>query len=215
MFIYELDIRLDEPLYYATREMGRSYQTTEYLHNYALSYALGLVHSEYHDAVQTPRYREHLSQLNDRGVYVTPAKPKKIVFVAHTFKFADTRYHVQMEQSSVNVPTFGKVREVAAESHFSAYVLSKESLRLPSWIRLGKWMSKAEVTAKPQEFQEKQDSFVCKHPLNPLDLPSNPTLFDLINMPPVSIVENAHLEGKFLELDNGLKLPSNLSYKFN
>jgi CRISPR-associated protein Csc1 len=215
MFVYELQIRLDEPLYYATREMGRSYQSTEYLHNYALSYALGLVHSDYHDAVQVPRYREHLSQLNEQGIYVTPAKPKRIMFVAHTFKFADTRYHVQMEQSSVNVPTFGKARELAAESQFVTYLFSQENIRLPSWIRLGKWMSKAEVTISPQIAKEGEGKFVCNHPLNPLDLPSPPVLFDLINMPPVSIVENAYMEGKFLELSEGLRLPLNLAYNFN
>ena len=218
MFVYELEIDLQEPLYYATREMGRSYQSSEYLHNYALSYALGLVHSEYHNAVQTPRYREHLSQLNELGIYVTPAKPQKIVFVSNTFKFADTRYHVKMEQSSVNIPTFGRVREIATQSQFLAYVISKESIKLPSWIRLGKWMSKAEVKVKPQPFEERDKSFICTHPLNPLDLPVCSSLFDIINMPPVSLVENARFEGECYSLKMGEKetkeFPKGMRYTF-
>lgn len=153
--VYRLRITLGDGIYHATRELGRSYQTGEYLHNYALTYALGFAVSEYHDAVQVPRYRDQLGPLRERGLYVTPARPESVRFATHTFKFADTRNHVEMLPSSVNVPSYGRARELAPESWFTAYLLSREGLEnIPRWIRLGKWFGKAavevaEVSAKP------------------------------------------------------------------
>jgi CRISPR-associated protein Csc1 len=40
--------------------------------------------------------------------------------------------------------TIGRAQELAPESEFEFFVLSAEPIRLPRWIRLGKWMSKAE-----------------------------------------------------------------------
>lgn len=214
VIILRLKIRLDEPLYFATRELGRSYQSGEYLHNYALSYALGLVFGDYHDPVQVPHYREHLSQLNQAGVYVTPARPVRVGFAAHTFKFADTRYHVKMEQSSVNIPTYGKARELSEGSEFVAYLLSQGEMRLPKWIRLGKWLSKAEVCYEQVAAEEASQPYICQHPLNPLDLPYPPGMFDVINMPPVSLIENAHLNGTHWCLSDGTFLPKGLEYRF-
>ncbi len=40
--LYRCTIELHDSLYYATREIGRLYETEPILHNYALCYALGL-----------------------------------------------------------------------------------------------------------------------------------------------------------------------------
>lgn len=216
MVIFRLEIRLDEPLYYATRELGRSYQSGEYLHNYALTYALGLVNSDYHDSIQVPRYREHFEELNLKGIYVTPAQPIQVGFVAHTFKFANTRYHVEMEKSSVNVPSFGNVRELSQGSTFVAYLLNRGNayVRTPRWIRLGKWLSKAEVVWEQLEAQESKQDYISQHVLNPLDLPYPAKMFDVVNMPPVSLIENAHLSGEHLRLSDLTLLPLGLEYRF-
>ncbi len=212
--VYRLTITLGDGVYHATRELGRSYQTGEYLHNYALSYALGLVTADYHDAVQVPHYREHLAPLRERGVYVAPARPQQVRFVSHTFKFADTRNHVQMERSSVNVPGYGRARELAPESQFRAYLLSGEALRFPHWIRLGKWFGKAAVEVQAVSVRRGRGPFTTHHPLNPLDTELRPTLFDLINMPPVSIVDHARFDGPHLTLEDGLNIPADLGYRF-
>lgn len=216
MRIYQLTITLEDHLYHATQEVGRAFLTGRYLHNYGLSYALGLVHGDYHDAVQVPRYREQLAPLNQAGVYVTPGRPLRVNEVIHTFKLADTRYHVEMTPTSINIPNFGRVRELAAGSCFVAYVLSREALKLPRWIRLGKWMSKAEVQVMETAARlQPEGRFVCAHPLNPADLGQVPRVFDLIPMPPVSLVENATLQGQAYAIGAGrdrLLLPLDLAY---
>ena len=218
MHAYRLTITLQDLMYYASRELGRMYISERYIHNYALTYALGLVTSSYHDVVQVPHYQEDLEPLNEAGIYVTPAKPLKIETASHTFKFADTRYQVKMEQSSVNVPTFGRVREITPESAFEAFVFSEQNLKLPSWIRLGKWMSKARVDHQAFETSQGDSAFTTLHPLNALDTAFAPQLYDLINMPPVSLINNARFEGKHIRVRVADKdtrtFPAGMKYTF-
>jgi len=47
MHLYLCRLTFHENLFYATREMGRLYETGRYLHNYALTYALGLAVAPY------------------------------------------------------------------------------------------------------------------------------------------------------------------------
>jgi CRISPR-associated protein Csc1 len=200
MYAYHLNIHLHDLMYFASRELGRMYISERYIHNYALTYALGLAHSTYHNAVQVPKYQEELVVLNEAGIYITPAKPMHVTTSTHTFKFADTRYKVKMEQSSVNIPTFGRIREINPESQYEAFVFSSEKLQLPKWIRLGKWMSKGHVTTREVALSEGEKEFTTLHPLNGLDLPFSSYLYDLINMPPVSLIDNARFTGKYYSL---------------
>lgn len=218
MHAYRLRITLQDPLFYASRELGRNYITERYLHNYALTYALGFATSTYHDAVQVPRYQEDLQPVNQKHIYVTPAKPISMETRSTTFKYANVRYHVQMEPSSINIPTFGKARELMPETEFEAFVMSRESIRFPLWIRLGKWMGKAEVKVTEAKVElHHADEYVVRHPLNPLDVPE-PVLYDLIHMPPVSLIENGRFAGEHWQLifDDASRvlLPKNMQYRF-
>jgi len=58
MYIQSCVLRADGPIYYATREIGRLYETGDHLHNYALTYALGFARSAYHADSLSPTYRE-------------------------------------------------------------------------------------------------------------------------------------------------------------
>jgi CRISPR-associated protein Csc1 len=218
MYAYHLDIHLHDLMYFASRELGRMYITEHYIHNYALTYALGLARSSYHNTIQVPNYQEELTMLNEAGLYITPAKPISITTSTHTFKFADTRYQVKMEQSSVNIPTFGRIREINPESRYEAFAFSSKKLALPRWIRLGKWMSKAQVTTREVAVSEGEKEFTTLHPLNGLDLPFSAYLYDLINMPPVSLIDNARFEGKHYILKLGDKytreFPKVMRYNF-
>jgi len=216
MRLYRLIITLQDPVYFATREVGRLYQTEVYLHNYALTYALGLATSSYHDATHVPQYQQDLEPLNERGIYVTPAKPLEVQYVVHTYKWTNVRYHVKEEKVDKNIPTYGKVRELAPESVFEAFVLSQTPLRLPRWIRLGKWSGKALVETHEISFQVKKGGYIVEHPLNPLDVPYSPTIYDLIHMPPVPLIENARFEGDYLEIqvEKKKRLPARMRYVF-
>lgn len=240
MLVTRYQLTLHDTLYYATREMGRLYETERVIHNWALTYALGLVHEAlqrvgregttyFTPNPQVPRYREELPLVNELGIYVTPARPLSVDFALHTFKLANNRYHAVEKKEEVarlrklfpndpayrevNKPSYGRAKELAPESIFEFFVLGKPPKPLPKWIRLGLWMSKAEIqSVDAREITPRNGTFICPILLNPLDLPKRPTIYDLIAMPPVSLVQNAQLEGWFIEIEDGIKLPADLQY---
>ncbi|GAK61500.1 CRISPR-associated protein Csc1 [Candidatus Vecturithrix granuli] len=217
MHIYHCELQLHDVVFYATREMGRLYETEKYFHNFALTYALQLAQPAYHIDESVPQYRQDFTLLNLEGIYVTPAKPIQCDFLLHTFKFANVNYHVEMEKPKKNIPGYGRVKELAPQSRFSCYVLSQKALKLPHWIRLGKWMGKAAVTIEEmQTVREKEGECLVTHPLNPLDVAFTPQRYDLISMPPVSLIHNVSFEGAYYEITghNGSKitLPRGMKY---
>jgi CRISPR-associated protein Csc1 len=232
--IYHCRLELHDSLYFATRELGRLYETEPIIHNYALSYVLGLIDSEqyattvkedeyhyrYFCGEQVPRYKEHLTPLNQQHIYVTPARAASHTSVLNTWKYADNRYHVEMAPTEKNIPSFGRTKEIAAESEFEFFVISERAIALPKWVRVGKWASKAEVTTKAlTDIKHHSDvSFVYPYPLNPLDVMfTNQVLsYDTINMPPVSLIHNVSMRGSYYTAKEikGVKLPANMHYHF-
>lgn len=234
--IYCCELELHDSLYYATREIGRLYETEPVIHNYALCYALGFVDSEVYSTTvaeehsyryfcpeQVPRYEEHLTPLNQQGIYVTPARAVNHTAILNTWKYANNNYHVEMEKTQKNIPSFGRAKEIAPESQFEFYVISQKQLRLPKWIRLGKWMSKAEL--KIQEISKpelKTGDFTFPYPLNPLDVmfTHQVVTYDVVNMPPVSLIQNVSIrQGQYYEFHNPnkaekLRLPATMQYRF-
>lgn len=231
--IYRCQLELHESLYYATREIGRLYETEPVIHNYALCYALGLVDSvvysttvaeqhsyRYFCPEQVPKYEEHLTPLNQQGIYVTPARSIKHTTILSTWKYANNNYHVEMEKTQKNIPSFGRAKEIAPESQFEFFLISQKELKLPKWIRLGKWMSKAEVTVEQlPKYKTANGVFTCVYPLNPLDIMFNNQVisYDVVNMPPVSLIQNVQMRGQYYQFDDikGLKIPAQMEYRFS
>lgn len=228
-YLYRCTLELHDSLYFATREIGRLYETEPILHNYALCYALGLVDNDRHSTTvseehsyryfcpeQVPKYEVHLTPLNQQEIYVTPARAVNHSSVLNTWKYANNNYHVEMEKTQKNIPSFGRTKEIAPESQFECFIMAANSLSLPKWIRLGKWMSKAEVRLeeliKPKE---SQGEFIFPYPLNPLDVMfSHQVLsYDTVNMPPVSLIRNVRMQGKYYEVDH-LQIPARMQYRF-
>lgn len=220
MRLYQCEVELHDNLFFATREMGRLYECESYLHNYALTYALGLVAAPFHAAQQVPRYREELTPLNERGIYVTPAAPVAIAYQVLTFKYADNAYHVEMLQARANTPSFGRAKEITVGSRFVFAVVSqREALTLPSWIRLGLWQSKASlhITEHPLT-RTTLARKTLPFPLNPLDLADRRRvgLYDLVAMRPTSLLDHAVYDGDGWQstLDAALYIPDGLAYRF-
>ena len=217
MFVTICQLTLHENLFYATREIGRLYETGRYLHNYGLTYALGFVAAPYFAATAIPRYGEDLTTLNEASCYVTPARPIAVSFELNTFKYADNRYRVKMELGSRNTPSFGRAKELAVGSRFEFAILSEEKLMLPAWVRLGKWMSKAAIEGIHVEevAQVRRGDFTGAFAINPLDIPTETHLrtYDLISMPPVSLLDHAHLTGSHYRLADGRCVPAGLAYR--
>ncbi|MEH2162912.1 MAG: type I-D CRISPR-associated protein Cas5/Csc1 [Nostoc sp.] len=232
VFIYRCQLELHDSLYYATREIGRLYETEAIIHNYALCYALGLVDSQIYSTTvpeehsyryfcpeQVPKYEEHLTPLNQQEIYVTPARSLTHSSILNTWKYANNNYHVEMEKTQKNIPSFGRAKEIAAESKFEFFVISQKELKLPKWIRLGKWMSKAEVTVEQlPKYKISEGIFTCTHPLNPLDVMfTNQVIsYDVVNMPPVSLIQNVQIRGQYYQFDGiqNLKIPVKIEYRF-
>ncbi|MBE9175431.1 type I-D CRISPR-associated protein Cas5/Csc1 [Synechocystis salina LEGE 06155] len=231
--IYRCTLELHDSLYFATREIGRLYETEAVLHNYALAYILGFVDNpkyrtevsnedaySYFCGEQVPKYKQHLEPLNHQGIYVTPAKPKRHTSVLNTWKYADNHYHVEMKPTSKNIPSFGRTKEIAPESEFEFFVISRSPLKFPRWVRMGKWASKAELKTEILQIaqQRKAQEFIFSGVLNPLDTMTNNQVlsFDTINMPPVSLIQNVRLIGDFYTIEghSELKIPCNLQYCF-
>lgn len=230
-FIYRCQIELHDSLYFATREIGRLYETEPVIHNYALCYALGLVDSEIYSTTvseehsyryfcpeQVPKYEPHLTALNQQGIYVTPARSISHSSTLNTWKYANNNYHVEMEKTQKNIPSFGRTKEIAPESKFEFFIISENPLKLAKWIRLGKWMSKAAVEIVEQKEVKRSPSetdFIFPYLLNPLDVMFSHQVisYDVVNMPPVSLIQNVKILGRYYEFDN-LKIPACMEYRF-
>lgn len=231
-FIHRCTLELHDSLYFATREIGRLYDTEPVIHNYALCYALGLVDSEIYSTTvsekhsyryfcpeQVPKYQEHLTPLNQCGIYVTPARSLNHTAVLNTWKYANNNYHVEMEKTQKNIPSFGRSKEIAPESKFEFFVISQQKLfKFPHWIRLGKWASKAEVQIEEVQDVKASNSekeFNFPYPLNPLDVIFTHQIlsYDTVNMPPVSLIRNVKMRGYCYSF-NKLDIPACMEYRF-
>lgn len=200
MRLYDCELTFHDNLYYETRTLGRLYETGRLLHNIALTYALGLAQTSYHQALDVPNYRDEITPLNKAGIYVTPAGGLDINYAIHTFKLGDERNAVHMERSNANIPTYGRAKEIAVNSRFCFGVLSEDALDFPTWIRMGLWMSKARLRVQeiPLTQTGSGEHVVSLYPLNPNDLlpDAELRLFDLVSMRPTSLVENAQIHAE-------------------
>jgi CRISPR-associated protein Csc1 len=209
-FIARCQMTLHDNLYYASHEFGRFYETEKYLHNYGLTYALGLVRPapSYFNASQEPRYLEELRRERVGSYYVTPAHPLRVDFAFITFKMATIPYYSKARRDSTNRVAYGRAKELASGSMFEFFVFADEQGQLPTWIRLGKWMTKAEVTYKWYEIGSSAAKIVeLKRPqlaactINPLDFPRDRlSAFDIVVMPPASLLSNPRVTGPCCKL---------------
>jgi CRISPR-associated protein Csc1 len=122
-----------------------------------------------------------------------------------------------MQKTQKNIPSFGRNKEIAPESRFEFFAISQQTIDLPKWIRLGKWSSKAEVMQTPlSDVRQRNGTFAVPYPLNPLDVMFTHQVlsYDVINMPPVSLIQNSQVQGQYYEAD-GIKIPACMEYRFS
>jgi len=135
---------------------------------------------------------------------------------------ANVNYYNFTPQMSSNQVVFGRAKELAPDSTFEFFVLSPTPLQLPRWIRLGKWMAKAQVTVLAQtSVKVKAGSERVHGALNPLDLPQKPETCNVVAMAPVSLITNVHIDGEYYEgkVDGPeytatIRLPAGMRYQF-
>jgi CRISPR-associated protein Csc1 len=77
-------------------------------------------------------------------------------------------------------------------------------------------MSKAELEVKElPKAKQSEGEFTFYYPLNPLDVMFSHQVisYDVVNMPPVSLIRNVRLQGQFYQTDK-LIIPSGMQYRF-
>lgn len=246
-YIYHCRLTLLESTFFSSQEVSNYFQTAPLIGNYALAYALRLCQTPYFNN-NTVLYKEHLSALNERGVYVTPATltgPPR--FQLAQFNAQPDAYWYAMANNTIvtrpdgawtekrgsawyvktgddpkgkkvgleNRPQHGRIRFLAIGNEADFYIISREPYQPPSYIRLGKFMSKARVTAAAIAHTEVDAQNVAiPFLLNPTDFGPGTELitFDLVNVPPTPLVKNGVVNGRCYHLDKTTYLPVGMRF---
>lgn len=112
-----------------------------------------------------------------------------------------------------NFPQTGKLRMIERGNRFYTLVFSDRDL--PDYFRIGKFRSKIKLSVL-QQTQIKQlpeGEYTSQTLLNSADLPANLALisFDLISIPPVSLLKNLRFRGEAWQVGE-LIVPANLQF---
>ena len=234
MHIYSCEFELMENLFFASREVNNFFQTEPVIGNYALAYALGLCHAGYHNDGEIT-YASDLESLNSEEIYVTPGTlKKKARFTVHQFNALSDSYWFQMEQNAISVnrqrilnaklrarptnfPQIGRIKMLSIGNRGVFYLTSRKEFQVPRYIRLGKFMSKAKISARKQSYREAYaENADYPYYLNPNDLPSEIQIgmFDMLNIRPTPLIRQVQLSGNFYQLagGTGIHLPAGMKF---
>ncbi|HEY0753928.1 MAG TPA: type I-D CRISPR-associated protein Cas5/Csc1 [Ktedonobacteraceae bacterium] len=230
MQVYRCDLTAHDYVFFATTERGKVAETGPFLHNYALTYALGWASSPWHNEVQKPHYREELAQVERR--YVTPAALVRGSYVTTQYNTMSESYTLGKGRS-IGYPDWGFIKCFRPGTQFRFYVLSAEVVKFPRYLRLGKFMAKAALVPTPAtEVQERPTPFAEKetkqhqvvHPLltwNDLPASARPAIFDIIaNSLPSRLIEHAvfrdaqgpYLAALFTDEKMTVQFPAQMGY---
>jgi CRISPR-associated protein Csc1 len=228
-----------EPIFFASRELSDVYYTEGTIGNYALAYALGWARSPYRltgTDTHRPRYIEDLAPIAE-DCYILPAYPvtgnasfrfERFNALSDSYWYAMTNNRVATAREDLplrrtgkkpntfrpsNFPQTGRLRIIERGNRFQTLVFG--DLELPEYIRVGKFMSKVRIDIK-QEFQINLlpvGEYNSNVYLSAADLPINLDLiaFDLISIPPVSLLKNLRFSGAAWQIGDFI-LPANLKF---
>jgi CRISPR-associated protein Csc1 len=228
-----------EPVFFASRELSDTYYTEGAIGNYALAYALGWARSPYRLTGRDtgrPRYVEDLTPLSHQ-CYVLPAwsaigsptyRFERFNALSDAYWYAMTNNRVATARQDMlrvrqgdkpntfrpsNYPQTGRLRMIERGNRFHTLVFGDRDL--PDYIRVGKFMSKVRV------------SILQEHPVVSLpfgnyrsqayfstaDLPLGIHFlsFDLISMPPTSLVRNLHFQFEAWQIGDQI-VPANMQF---
>ncbi len=228
-----------EPVFFASRELSDCYYTEGAIGNYALAYSFGWTHSSYRligQAAGRPTYLEDLVPLA-RECYVLPAWPAegKVTFRFERFNALSDAYWYAMTNNRVataredvplwrqgkklntfrpsNFPQTGRLRSIDRGNRFHTLVFGEREV--PDYIRLGKFASKVrvEILAEMPLISLPPGEYDSRTYLSTADLPPGLNLlsFDLISMPPASLLKNLHFQGAAWQVGEFI-VPANLCF---
>jgi CRISPR-associated protein Csc1 len=212
-----------EPVFFASRELSDTYYTEGAIGNYALAYALGWARSPYRLTSRQsgkPCYVEDLTPLNS-SCYILPAwsaqgsptfRFERFNALSDAYWYAMTNNRVAIAREDVtrvrqgekpstfrpsNFPQTGRLRMIERGNCFHTIVFGEREL--PDYIRLGKFMSKVRVSIlQSMTVEDLPDGeYSSQAYFSTADLPLHLTClsFDLISMPPTSLLKNLRFRG--------------------
>jgi len=100
MHIYRCRLTLLETTFFSSREVSSTYFTEPCIGNIALAYAFNLCQSPYFND-GTIYYKPHLSQLNEQGIYFTPATIDNPQFTLGQFNAQPDAYWYAMANNAI------------------------------------------------------------------------------------------------------------------
>ena len=228
MQIYRGRLKLLDYVFYSTVERGKVYETGAFIHNYALAYALGLVHGEtytYAQLEQSPHYQTELTPLNGR-IYLTPGTPQHIAHRLVQWNTIPEGYAFPGKAPSIGYPDWGFARVLRPGCVFTFYVLVHDDASLPEAlalrdllagrtvrVRLGKFTGKTRLWLEAADkVREKSGRFQADTLLNWRDLEVNPLVCDVLSTSlPTRLIHHARFEDEmFYEAhfgENPVRLP--------
>jgi CRISPR-associated protein Csc1 len=188
MEVYRGALQLLDYVFFATVERGKVYETGAFIHNYALAYAFRIASAPYSHVIQDPHYEDELRPANERGVYITPARPLEVSHRRVQFNTITEGYGFGGKERSIGYPDWGFIRALGPGSRFELYVFVADLIALPeapmfaaalnglpAYIRLGKFSGKARVRLQKSEgVEERRGDFATNVLLNWRDLPVEP-----------------------------------------
>ncbi|HKZ79721.1 MAG TPA: type I-D CRISPR-associated protein Cas5/Csc1 [Anaerolineae bacterium] len=200
MHLYRCDLILHDYLFFATTERGKVAETGPFVHNYALTYALGWARSAWYSETQEPHYPEELAAAwRTEAAYVTPATLLRGGYLINQYNTMPESYGLGKGQS-IGYPDWGFAKCLRPAAHFRFYVVSRNLKMLPRFIRLGKFMAKAEVRAEhARRIERATGTCIANALLAWDDLKATPTVFDLTaNALPTRLIN----QGRFTNADH-------------
>ena len=204
MHLYRCDLTLHDYLFFATTERGKVAETGQFIHNYALAYALGWARSPWRNQVQQPHYPEEMAAVIP--TYVTPAALLSGGYLLNQYNTMPETYGLGKAQS-IGYPDWGFIKCFRPGARFRFYVIGPERADFPPFLRLGKFMAKARLrTEHAVTLLRGDDACQSDALLNWDDLTVKPVAFDLIaNALPTRLVNHAifpkghHITGRFAD----------------
>jgi CRISPR-associated protein Csc1 len=215
-YIYRCDLALHDYLFFASTERGKVAETSPFVHNYALTYAMGWVQSAWHNEQQRARYHADLSPIQHR--YITPAQLLRGTSIVMQYNTLSEQLRFE-KQRSIGYPDWGFIKCFKPGTLFRAYVVSQEQESFPRYIRLGKFMAKTKLDVIDVK-SVKQKQGICQTTalLNWNDLQEKPSVFNIqaASLPTRLITYAFFDEIAFLEAsfpgDGVIKLPLGMRY---
>jgi CRISPR-associated protein Csc1 len=228
-----------EPVFFASRELSDTYYTEGFIGNYALAYALGWARSPYrltNKESSKPRYIEDLTPLNS-NCYILPAwsaqgsatfRFERFNALSDSYWYAMTNNRVATARDDAirvrngekpssfrpsNFPQTGKLRMIERGNIFHTLILGDREL--PDYIRVGKFMSKVRITILKEMVIESlpMGEYSSQACFSTADLPNDLSFlsFDLISMPPTSLVKNLCFRGQAWRMGDYV-MPANVQF---